>query len=81
MKKEYKNFPAGGRKIPGRRGSMRKDPPAPPLSRIIREGTIGDCPNCKSTTIKKFFWFRKWPLFYRKTLGCINPKCPNYYEI
>ena len=47
--------------------------PKPPLSRIIREGTVGDCPECHSTTIKKSIWSRK-------TIGCIQPKCINYYE-
>lgn len=28
--------------------------PTHPLSRIILEGTIGDCPKCHSTTKKKY---------------------------
>ena len=47
-------------------------PPKPPLSRIIREGTIGDCLKCHSTTIKRFIWFGR-------KIGCIQPKCENYY--
>lgn len=50
---------------------MIPTPPKPPHSRIIREGTIGDCPICKSTTKKKY-------IFFGKTLGCINPSCENY---
>lgn len=63
------------KKIPGRRGSMRKDPgpPPPPIGRLIKEGTIGDCPKCKSTTVKRFFWFGR-------SIGCIQPKCTNYYK-
>ena len=48
--------------------------PKPPLTRIIREGTIGDCKKCGSTTIKKFIWFGK-------VIGCIQPDCENYYKI
>ena len=62
------------RRIPGRRGSMRKPPPPkPPLARIIRVGTIGDCPSCHSTTNKKFRWFGR-------SIGCINPECQNYFK-
>jgi len=46
--------------------------PSPPLSRIIREWTVGDCPKCNSTTVKKSMWSRK-------IIGCIQPKCENYY--
>jgi len=46
---------------------------SPPLSRIIREGTIGDCLYCHSTTIKKYRWFGK-------ELGCIQPECSNYFS-
>lgn len=46
--------------------------PGFPLCRIIREGTVGDCPVCQSTTIKKYKWFGP-------TLGCIQPNCKNYY--
>jgi len=47
--------------------------PKPPIARIIREGTIGDCPYCGSTTVKRWIWFGK-------IIGCINPKCPKYYK-
>ena len=50
-----------------------KTPPSPPLSRVIREGTDGDCPSCKSTTLKRFKWFGM-------SMGCIQPKCENYYK-
>ena len=49
-------------------------PPKPPLARIIRTGTIGDCPKCKSTTIKRFF-------FFGRSIGCIQPECENYYKL
>jgi len=48
-------------------------PPAPPLSRVIREGTFGTCPNCKSTEIKRYRYFGK-------IIGCINEKCFKYYK-
>jgi ssDNA-binding Zn-finger/Zn-ribbon topoisomerase 1 len=46
-------------------------PPPPPLSRLVKEGTFGDCPYCHSTTIKRFGLFGS-------SIGCINPKCKNY---
>ena len=52
---------------------MKIKPPNPPLGRIIREGTIGDCPKCHSTTIKRFIWFGI-------KIGCIQPECENYYK-
>lgn len=76
MKKEYKNFPAGGRKIPGRRGSMSRKPDPEIIKipvRLIREGTIGDCPYCGSTTVRRFIWFGK-------RIGCISPRCQGYYK-
>jgi hypothetical protein len=30
--------------------------PKPPLWRIVKEGTTGDCPICKSTMLKKHEW-------------------------
>ena len=42
----------------------------PPI--LIREGTLGDCPHCGSTSIKRWIWFGK-------IIGCINPGCSNYY--
>jgi hypothetical protein len=51
-----------------------KDAPRPSFGpRLIREGTIGDCPICKSTTIKRFIWFGR-------SIGCIQPLCKNYYK-
>lgn len=49
------------------------DKPTPPLNRIIKEGTTGDCPLCKSTTIKRF-------ILFGKSIGCIQPKCNNYFK-
>lgn len=48
-------------------------PPLPkfPPSQVIREGTIGDCPICGSTTDKKYIWFGE-------KIGCINERCSNY---
>ena len=40
---------------------------------LIQEGTIGDCPKCGSTTIKRFIWFGQ-------SIGCIQPECENYYK-
>lgn len=51
---------------------LKPEKPKPPLPRIIREGTIGDCPECGSTTVKKFLWFGK-------QIGCIQSECKNYY--
>lgn len=48
--------------------------PELPLERILIEGTgVGDCPVCKSTTIKRFFMFGR-------SIGCVNPLCDNYYN-
>ena len=48
--------------------------PKPPLSKIIREGDWNpDCPKCHSSTIKRFIWFGR-------SIGCIQPKCKNYYK-
>lgn len=41
--------------------------------RLVREGTVGDCSECGSTTIKRFFWFGM-------TIGCIQKECKNYYK-
>jgi hypothetical protein len=43
----------------------------PPI--LIREGSIGTCPNCKSTEIKRFIMFGM-------SIGCINPECKFYYK-
>jgi hypothetical protein len=45
--------------------------PAPPLCRIIREGTIGSCLKCGSTEQKRFG-------FFGRKIGCINSQCENY---
>ncbi len=42
-------------------------------SRLVKEGTVGDCPECGSTTIKRFMWFGM-------SIGCIQPDCDNYYR-
>lgn len=47
-----------------------KDPPKPPLGRVIREGTMGTCPECGSTE-KRSSLGRK--------IGCIQPECENYW--
>lgn len=52
------------------------NPPKFPLSRIIQEGTIGDCPKCHSTTKKKYeiLFFS-----FGDIIGCIQPECDNYF--
>jgi len=54
---------------------ITKNIPKPPLGRRLLEGDTsgGDCPKCKSTTIKRFIWFGQ-------SIGCIQPKCENYFE-
>jgi len=55
--------------------SMEK--PKLPINRLIIEGTIGICPKCHSTEIRKHnFLF----LSFGKIIGCIHPKCENYYK-
>ena len=49
------------------------DKPKRPLIRIITEGTSGTCPICRSTEIKRF-------IFFGRSIGCIQPKCENYYK-
>jgi hypothetical protein len=49
------------------------DKPKRPLTRIITEGTSGTCPICGSTEIKRF-------IFFGMSIGCIQPKCQNYYK-
>ena len=44
-----------------------------PLDRWVTEGTIGDCPKCHSTTIKRFIWFGR-------SIGCIHQGCENYWK-
>lgn len=48
-------------------------PPKFPLSRVIREGTIGTCKICGSTENKKY-------VFFGKSIGCINEECENYFK-
>ncbi len=50
----------------------------PPLIRLIKEGTIGTCPNCGSTELLKYEWF-----FFRfgEKIGCIQKECENYHLI
>ena len=59
------------------KSKMITSPPKPPLSRIIREHTIGDCPKCGSTQNKNhhFLWWN-----FGRIIGCINPDCNNYYK-
>jgi len=47
----------------------------PPLSRVLKEGSIGDCPHCHSTTKKigKFFNMFKTKKY------CINTECLYHY--
>lgn len=47
--------------------------PKPPLDRFIIEGSgIPDCPNCSSTTKKKY-------IFFGKSVSCHNPNC-DYFD-
>ena len=46
-------------------------PPLPSLGRILREGGVHICDKCHSSI--KTNW-------YGKKLGCIQPKCSNYYK-
>lgn len=41
---------------------------------LIKEGTIGTCPSCKSTEVKRF-------IFFGRSIGCVNPKCNKYYKL
>lgn len=41
--------------------------------RLIREGTVGDCPKCGSTTVQRF-------IFFGISIGCINDGCDNFYK-
>ena len=55
--------------------------PKPPSTRIVTEGTIGDCPVCKSTTLHKHNWnLLFFNIKFGKKIGCIQPKCDNYYN-
>lgn len=48
--------------------------PEPPLSRLVKEGTYGTCHKCHSTEKTRFIFG------FGKKIGCINPKCENYYK-
>lgn len=54
-----------------------KEKPIQPLSQLVREGTIGDCPRCRSTQVKRYF--SNTIFQFGKSIGCINPKCERYY--
>jgi len=47
--------------------------PSKPIGRIRTEGTIGSCPICHSTEIRRYWLFGK-------KIGCIQPECENYYK-
>ena len=49
------------------------DKPKPPLSRLVTEGTCGTCPKCRSTEVKRY-------KIFGPSIGCINPKCENYFK-
>ncbi|WP_369913878.1 hypothetical protein AB8810_12685 [Xanthomonas sp. NCPPB 3005] len=51
---------------------MLLDRPEMPLSRMVRDGTVGSCPACGSTMMRK-----RW-LFFGARPGCIHPECKNY---
>ena len=58
---------------------INKDIPPPPLRpkcRKFREGTVGTCPKCHSTEVRRFKF-----LNLGKKIGCIHPDCDNYYKI
>jgi hypothetical protein len=49
-----------------------KAKPEKHLLRIIQEGELHTCTNCGSSIKTKWFGLKK--------LGCIHPKCENYYK-
>jgi len=53
---------------------MIPEEPKFPPSRIIKEGTIGSCPQCGSTETTRFIFG------LGKKTGCINHECENYYK-
>lgn len=57
---------------------MKIKKPIAPLCRLIREGTVGDCPKCGSTTQRKHEWgiLGRWG----EKIGCIHKECENYYK-
>lgn len=52
------------------------EPPKPPLTRLVKEGSLGTCPKCHSSEQKKYDF---GILSFGKKIGCINPECENYY--
>lgn len=50
----------------------------PPLSRLIREGTLGDCIKCKSSQVRKYFTNTIFE--FGPKIGCIQKECINYYK-
>ncbi len=42
-------------------------PPTPPLSRVMIDGVLKECPNCHSSAVRKPFLIGN--------LYCINPEC------
>lgn len=52
---------------------MREPPelPKPPIGMIIKDGSVGRCVRCGSSTKWKWLFFN---------IGCIHPKCENYFE-
>ena len=38
----------------------------------LNEG-VPSCPKCRSTEIKRF-------ILFGKSIGCVNPKCDNFYK-
>ena len=48
--------------------------PKEPLLRIVQEGTLNVCKCCGSSLVYKWYDFLN-----RNELGCLQPKCENYY--
>lgn len=58
----------------GPKPNYRKIPYVPPEDLMYDSiGIMGDCPNCGSSTVKRF-------IFFGRKIGCIQPECPNYYK-
>ena len=51
-------------------------PPKPPLCQVVREGTVGTCPECLSTELRKYEF---WMFSFGEKIGCLNPDCDNFY--
>ena len=47
--------------------------PPRPVGGIIMEGSIGSCPICHSSEVRRYWLFGK-------KIGCIQPECENYYK-